>query len=128
MEMNRYQVTGTEDMIVYPYISDWDRMQFKLVLMKGKTGEWSEIDPSLGAAGQIVWLTKNGGNGRPSSTLSADHTGNERGTSGKTLRLALHRQGWKRAMAISAGSGSTPEPAVRAHLKAGRYYAVCIGL
>ena len=61
MEMNRYQVPGTEDMIVYPYISDWDRMQFKLVLMKGKTGEWSEIDPSLGAAGQIVWLTKNGG-------------------------------------------------------------------
>lgn len=61
MEMNRYQVPGTEDMIVYRYISDWDRMQFKLVLMKGKTGEWSEIDPSLGAAGQIVWLTKNGG-------------------------------------------------------------------
>jgi hypothetical protein len=36
-------------------------MQFELVLMKGKTGEWSEIDLSLGAAGQIVWLTKNGG-------------------------------------------------------------------
>lgn len=61
MEMNRYRVPGTEDMIVYPFISDWDSGQRKLILMNGKTGEWREMDPYPGAVDRTVWLTKSGG-------------------------------------------------------------------
>lgn len=60
-EMNRYLVPGTDDLIVYPYISDWNTKQYKLVLMNGKTVEWREMDSSPGAVDRMVWLTKNEG-------------------------------------------------------------------
>lgn len=60
MDMNRYKIPGTDDLIVYPYISDWDKMQYKVVVMDGKTVEWREIDSFPGAVDRVVWLTKSG--------------------------------------------------------------------
>ncbi len=59
-EMNRYRVSGT-DMIFYPYISEGDTRQSKMLLMNGKTGENRTFDSFPGSIDRVVWVTKNRG-------------------------------------------------------------------
>ncbi len=59
-EMNRYLVSGT-DMVFYPYISDWDTMQNKLLLMNEITGDSRVFDSIPGDIDRVVWKTKSEG-------------------------------------------------------------------
>ena len=60
-EMNRYMAPVIEDIIAYPYYTDLNTKQGKLLLMNGETGERRELGPYSGGADRVVWVKKDGG-------------------------------------------------------------------